>query len=246
MKAILVIAINFVREQRWPVLVMLLWVLLLAFLGLTTEAARSKRPTPIKEQGEDLLFVFKQVAVYVVAFSVFFGSSAIFNDRRSRRILSVLSKAIGRQDYLSGLVLGITLASAIYCIALGVTGSWTLGEVGFPVRQVWFLMVCLLAACMLAGTVALMFSTFLNPFFAAGATAATMGLPFLLSHTSGNAMWTLVIPVNALAAAVLKSSFEAPATGSWMAIFLALAETVVFWFLAAKIFSYMDIAVSVE
>ena len=83
MKPVLVIAVNFVREQRWPILVMLLWVLLLAFLGLTTEAGR---------QGEDLLFVFKQVAVYVVAFSVFFGSSAIFNDRRSRRILSVLSK----------------------------------------------------------------------------------------------------------------------------------------------------------
>jgi len=236
-KPVLVIAINFVREQRWPILVMLLWVLLLAFLGLTTEAGR---------QGEDLLFVFKQVAVYVVAFGVFFGSSAIFNDRRSRRILSVLSKAIGRKEYLTGLVLGITLASAIYCFALGVTGSWTLGEAGFPVRQVWFLMLCLLAACMLAGTVALMFSTFLNPFFAAGATAATMGLPFLLSHTSGNAQWRLVIPVNALAAAVLKSSFDAPATGSWLPIFLALGETCVFWFLAARIFSYMDIAVSVE
>jgi ABC-type transport system involved in multi-copper enzyme maturation permease subunit len=236
-KPVLVVAINFVREQRWPILVMLLWVLLLAFLGLTTEAAR---------QGEDLLFVFKQVAVYVVAFSVFFGSSAIFNDRRSRRILSVLSKAIGRKQYLTGLFLGITIASAIYCFALGLTGSWTLGDAGFPIREVWFLMVCLLAACMLAGTVALMFSTFLNPFFAAGATAAAMGLPFLLSHTSGNAQWRLLIPVNALAATVLKSSFEAPATGSWFPIFLALAETFVFWFAATKIFSYMDIAVSVE
>jgi hypothetical protein len=236
-KPILVIAINFVREQRWPILVMLLYVLLLAFLGLTTGAAR---------QGEDLLFVFKQVAVYVVAFSVFFGSSAIFNDRRSRRILSVLSKSIGRQDYLSGLVLGITLASAIYSIALGVTGSWTLGEAGFPVRQVWFLMVCLLAACMLAGTVALMFSTFLNPFFTAGATAAAMGLFFVLYRTSGHELWMWVIPVDYLAAAVLNSSFAVPATGSWRAIALALAETTLFWFLAAKIFSYMDIAVSVE
>jgi hypothetical protein len=237
MKPILVIAINFLREQRWPILVMLVWVLLLAFLGLTTEAAR---------QGEDLLFVFKQVAVYVIAFSVFFGSSAIFNDRRSRRILSVLAKAISRQDYLSGLVLGITMASAIYCLTLGITGVWTLGEAGFPARQVWFLMVCLLAACMLAGTVSLMFSTFLNPFFAAGATAATMGLPFLLSHTSGNPQWRLVIPVNALAAAVLKSSFSEPATGSWLPVCLALGETLIFWFVAARIFSYIDIAVSVE
>lgn len=237
MKAVVLIAVSFVREQRWPILVMLLWVLLLAFLGLTTEAAR---------QGEDLLFVFKQVAVYVVAFSVFFGSSAIYNDRRSRRILSVLAKAVSRELYLSGLVLGITIASAIYCFALGLTGSWTLGEAGFPIRQVWFLMLCLLAACSLAGTLALMFSTFLNPFFAAGATAAVMGLPFMLSYTSGNPKWGLAVPVYALAAAVLRSSFDSPFSGSWLPIFLAVIETLVFWFIAARIFSYIDIAVSVE
>jgi len=121
-KPVVLIAVNFVREQRWPILVMLLWVLLLAFLGLSTEAAR---------QRDDLLFVFKQVAVYVVAFSVFFGSSAIYNDRRSRRILSVLSKSVPRQGYLSGLVLGITIASAIYCFALP-DRQLDSGAVGFP------------------------------------------------------------------------------------------------------------------
>lgn len=237
MKAAILIAINFVREQRWPILVMLLWVLLLAFLGLSTEAGR---------QREDLLFVFKQVSVYVVAFSVFFGSSAIYNDRRSRRILSVLSKAVARQRYLSGLVLGITIASAIYCFALGLTGSWTLGQSGFGVGEVWFLMVCLLVACILAGTVALMFSTFLNPFFAAGATAALMGLPALASYTSGNSHWGLAIPVYALIAVILKSSFVSSGIGSWVPIILAMAEALVFWFIAAQIFSYVDIAVSVE
>jgi len=235
--AVLLIAVNFVREQRWPILVMLLWVLLLAFLGLSAEPMRHR---------EDLLFVFKQVAVYVIAFSVFFGSSAIFNDRRSRRILSVLSKAVARQQYLSGLVLGVTIASAIYCFALGLTGSWTLGESGFPVWQVWFLMICLLAACMLAGSIALMFSTFLNPFFAAGATAALMGFPAFASYASGSSVWGLVIPVYALAAAVLKTSFQSPATASWIPVIFALLETLVFWIVAARIFSYIDIAVSVE
>jgi hypothetical protein len=237
MKAIFLIAVNFVREQRWPILVLLLWVLLLAFLGLATDAAR---------QREDLLFIFKQVAVYVVAFSVFFGSSAIYNDRRSRRILSVLSKAVGRQQYLSGLVIGITLACAIYCFALGLTGSWTLGQAGFQVSEVWFLMLCLIAACALAGTVALMFSTFLNPFFAAGATAAVMGIPALLSYTSGSAHLGYIVPVYALAAVVLNSSFAAHEPMSWLPIALAVAETLIFWLLSARIFSYVDIAVSVE
>ena len=237
MKPVVLIAINFVREQRWPILVLLISVLLLAFLGLTTGAAK---------QRDDLLFVFKQVAVYFVAFSVFFGCSAIYNERRSRRILSVLSKAVSRQQYLSGLVLGITIACAIYCFALGITGSWTLGEAGFPVAQVWFLMVCLIAACTLAGTVALMFSTFLNPFFAAGATAAVMVLPFVLSRTAGLRYLEYLMPVSPLATTVVNSSFGTPEKVSWLPIVIAAIETLVFWLLSARIFSYVDIAVSVE
>jgi hypothetical protein len=235
-KPVLLIAVNFVREQRWPILTLLLWVLLLAFLGLVTD---------IPHQREDLLFVFKQDAVYVLAFSVFFGGSAIYNERRSRRILGVLSKAVGRQQYLSGLVLGVTIASAVYCFTLGLTGSWTLGEAGFPISRVWFLMVCLVAACMLAGTVALMFSTFLNPFFAAGATAMVLGLPALASQIFG-ARWGYVIPVWELGATVLNSSFNAPGRASWVPVLLAGAETLAFWLLSARIFAYVDIAVAVE
>jgi len=236
-KSVILIAINFVREQRWPILVLLLWVLILAFLGLATDAGR---------QSDDLLFVFKQVAVYVIAFSVFFGSSAIFNDRRSRRILNVLSKAVGREQYLSGLVLGITLACAIYCFTLGLTASWTLGEAGFSVVRVWYLMVCLLAACALAGTVSLAFSTFLNPFFAAGATAAVMGLPAVASAVSGAAFWQYVIPVYVLAGNILKSSFGGKESFAWGPIAWALAETLVLWLVSARLFAYTDIAVSVE
>ena len=235
MRAILLIAVNFVREQRWPIFVLLLWVVLLAFLGLTPN---------IQRQREDLLFIFKQVAVYVVVFSVFFGGSAIHNERKSRRILAVLSKAVGRQQYLSGLVLGVTIACTIYCFALGITGSWTLGEAGFSVRQVWFLMLYLIVASMLAGTIALMFSTFLNPFFAAGATAMVLGLPAVAAHVG--ARWEYVIPVYSLSAAVLKSSFKPAGDALWFPLGLAVMETIVFWVLAARIFSRMDIAVAVE
>jgi ABC-type transport system involved in multi-copper enzyme maturation permease subunit len=235
-KPVLLIAINFAREQRWPILTLLLWVLLLAFLGLITDVHR---------QREDLLFVFKQDAVYVLAFSVFFGGSAIYNERRSRRILGVLSKAVGRQQYLSGLVLGVTIACAVYCFALGMTGSWTLGEAGFSIAHVWFLMICLLAACALAGTVALMFSTFLNPFFAAGATAIVLGLPALAGQIVGP-QWGYVIPVWELGATVVNSSFDSPGVGSWFPVALAAAETLVFWLLSARIFAYVDIAVAVE
>jgi ABC-type transport system involved in multi-copper enzyme maturation permease subunit len=235
-KPVLLIAINFVREQRWPMLTLLLWVLLLAFLGLVTD---------IHRQREDLLFVFKLDAVYLSAFSIFFGGSAIYNERRSRRILGVLSKAVGRQQYLSGLVLGVTLACAVYCFVLGLTGSWTLGSTGFPISRIWFLMICLVVACMLAGTVALMFSTFLNPFFAAGATAMVLGLPALAGQIIGP-QWGYVIPVWKLGATVVESSFGSPGTASWFPVVLAVAETLAFWLLSARIFAYVDIAVAVE
>ena len=236
MKAVLLIAVNYVREQRWPIFVLLLWILLLAFLGLIGDPSH---------QREDLLFIFKQVAIYVVVFSIFFGGSAIYNERKTRHILAVLSKAVSRPRYISGLMLGVIMACAIYCLSLGITGSWTLGQAGFPMAQVWFLMACVITACMLAGAVALMFSTFLNPYFAAGATAAVLGLPALASY-AGHTQIGFVIPVYPLTEAVIKSSFSAPGTPFWLPIGLALAETFAFWMLAAGIFTRVDVAVAVE
>jgi len=236
MKPIMLIAINFMREQRWPILVLLLWVLLLAFQGLVTELPRER---------EDLLFTFKQVAVYVVVFSVFFGGSAIYNERRSRRILAVLAKDVARHQYLSGLVMGVTLSCGLYCFTLGLTGSWTLGQLGFQIRDVWFLMVCLAAASALAGTVALMFSTFLNPFFAAGATAVVLLLPAVLDRVLKHHLGMLV-PTWELGSTVVKSSFDSPLVISWAPILLAIGETVFFWMISAWIFTRVDIAVAVD
>ncbi|MBA3913557.1 MAG: hypothetical protein H0X25_06820 [Acidobacteriales bacterium] len=236
MKAVLLIALNFVREQRWPILVLLVWVVLLDVLGLSIDLRRSR---------EDLLFLFKQIGIYVVAFSIFFGGSAIYNERKTRRILAVLSKSIARKQYLSGLVTGVTAASGIYCFALGITGSWTLAPGGFPIHQVWFLMLSLVCACMLAGTVALMFSTFLNPFIAAGATAAMLGLPALAARL-WTEQWGYVIPVYPLTMNVVNATFDSPGHPSWKLIALAILETLFFWIISAQIFSYVDIAVAVE
>ncbi len=237
MKAMFLIAINYAREQRWPIFVLMLWILLLAFLGLIANIPRDR---------DELLYIFKQVALYIVVFSIFFGGTAIHNERKTRRILAVLSKAVSREQYLSGLVLGVTLACAVYCLSLGITGSWTLGQAGFPISQVWFLMLCVISACMLAGTVALMFSTFLNPFFGASATAIVLlGLPAVAGHvlTPG---WDAILPVYSLCMIVMRSSFDNPGAMSWFPIGLAVGETVVIWVLAARIFAYVDIAVALE
>lgn len=236
MRALWLIAFNFLREQRWPVFVLLLWVLLLAFLGLFTDVRRNR---------EDLLFIFKQVAFYVLLFSIFFGGSALYSERKSRRILAVLSKAVGRSLYLAGLVCGVMMASAIYCFSLGLTGSWTLGQAGFPVWQIWAYMISLLIGCTLAGTVALMFSTFLNPFFAAGATASVLAFPVLASHVF-SASWRYVVPVYPIAAELMQSSFQSPGHIPWRAIGLAVVEILLFFALAVWTFSRVDVVVAVD
>ncbi|HEY1270705.1 MAG TPA: hypothetical protein VGF08_01910, partial [Terriglobales bacterium] len=108
MRQVILIAINFVREQRWPILMLMLWVVILSCVGLVVSPHR-------------FLVIFKQSAVYVVLFAGFFGASAIHNERKTRRILAVLSKGVARWQYISGLLAGIVLATGIYCISIGVT-----------------------------------------------------------------------------------------------------------------------------
>src|SRR5436190_19955099 len=97
-------------------------------------------------------------------------------------------------------------------------------------------MLCLVAACVLAGTVALMFSTFLHPFLAAGAAALVLGLPALASLTL-SVRWAYIVPVFILGTAVLKSNFKSPGGLFWFPVGLAFLETFFFWALATVIFS---------
>src|SRR4029077_10019310 len=234
--AILLIAVNFVREQRWPIFVLLLWVLLLAFLGLTPN---------IQRQREDLLFIFKQVAVYVVVFSVFFGASAIHNERKSRRILAVLSKAITRRHYIAGLLSCITFAATLNCFAMGMTGTWVLGQIGFQPGRLWFFMMALLAACLLGAAIAVFFSVLLNPLLATAATAALVAIPFALAQLLGPS-WGYTVPVYSLVQAFLTFSINQEPIIGWSVVLLGFAEAIIAWLAASWLFEWKDVAVAIE
>jgi hypothetical protein len=230
------IAINFVREQRWPILVLQLSVLGLAALGLLADA-RSDR--------DDLLLTFKQLGMYGVAFSIFFGGSAIYNERRSRRILAVLGKAITRRDYLSGLLLGVALASGLFSFMLGFTGTWTLCALGFSFLYLWYLMACVVAACVLSASVALFFSAYLNPWMSALFTGLALGVPGVLAFQFGG-WWVYILPLYSLMRVFLKASFEHPGMSAGWAIPAALVETIALWLAASWVFARMDVAVAVD
>lgn len=236
LRGIALIAVNFVREQRWPILVLQIWVLALAALGLLVDG---------KNNRDDMLLMFKQLALYGVAFSVFFGGSAIYNERRSRRILAVLAKSIRRRDYLSGLLLGVALAAGLFCFVLGFTGTWNLGQVGMPIPFLWYLMLCLFSACVLAAAVALFYSTHLNPWMSALLTGLTLGLPGAAAYQMGGA-WGYILPVASLMRILVKASFAQDQIISWWPIVIAWIESAILWAAASWVFARVDVAVSVE
>ena len=236
MRTVLLVAMNFAREQRWPILVLMLWVLVMTILGLAVDVRSSR---------EDLLVVFKELAIYGMAFAIFFGGSAIHNERKSRRILSVLSKGVGRRQYLSGLLSGIVLALLLYCFCMGLTGSWVLGLGGFSRSLLWFLMLVILIACLLAAAVSVLFSTFLPPLFATLATGLVLGVPALVSMQFGG-QWDYIVSVYPLVNTFLKATFDRQWHAEWGTPLLAIAETILFWLLASAIFAVRDIAVAVD
>jgi ABC-type transport system involved in multi-copper enzyme maturation permease subunit len=236
MRQVRLIAVNFVREQRWPILVLMLWILVFSVLGLVVDLRSSR---------EDVLFLYKQLAVYGIAFAVFFGASAIHNERKTRRILSVLSKSVSRGQYISGLLGGIILAVGIYCFSMAVTGTWILRPAGFPAWHVWFLMLCLMMACLLAAAIAVLFSTFLNPLFATLCTALGLGIPAVVA-LQFRSRWVDAVPSYSLVTMVMGASFSTNWTARWDLLGVALLEAAVFWMLASWIFSRRDIAVAVD
>ena len=238
MRTALLIAANFAREQRWPILVLLLWVLVMSGLGLALDVRRDR---------EDLLVMFKQLALYGLAFAVFLGGSAIHNERKSRRILAVLSKGVGRGEYVFGLLIGLVFALLLYCFCMGLTGSWVLGQGGFSISLLWFLMLRFLVACVLAAAVAVLFSTFMPPLFATLASALVLGLPIAAGIVLGSNWGYLIpIPIYPLLYLFLNAGFGMRWRPDWFPLALGLGEIIVFWLLASWIFARRDVAVALD
>jgi hypothetical protein len=234
MTPVLLVALNFLRESRWAILLLLLWALISG-----VAAAYS-----IKTSQDDSLFLLKQQSVYGVVFTVFLASSAIYNQRRSRRILAVLAKAISRPQYLAGLELGFLFSAGVYSLTLAALGSWVFGRSGFSAVHALSMAVMLFAASALAGSVALLFSTFLSPLFAIALTAIAVGVNGVLAHVSSGAL-AQIMPAYVLMQSILRFSLESW-TPAWAAAGWAIFESVAVWALASLIFSRRDLAVAVE
>ena len=236
MRAVSLIAANFLREHRWPVLILFAWIVLTA---LAAGGFGRDRVVP-----DDVVFYVQQQAVYICVFSAFLAADAIHNERKSRRILLVLSKAISRGQYLLAVIVGTSAMAVAYALVFGLCGVWLTARSALPSGQLWSVVLLVMAGSLIAATVAMFFSTFLNPYIATALTLLLFCAPGVI-HAQRHA-WSLWLPGLPILTNVLHFSFRPDWVANWYAAVVAILQAVVVWMLAAAVFNRRDIAIPVE
>lgn len=234
MRAIVLIGINFVRTQWIALAVMCVYV-----LGIGSIYR-------IHTQRDEILFFLRWHAGYAIFFATMIAIPALQTERKTRRILAVLSKGIHRWQYLGGLLCGCTMISALFCLLIGGTAAW-LGQQGrIPVDGLAAIMTLLFCCCVFAVSVGLFFATFLHPLLATGATGALLALPLIFPEFGWRVAWIL-FPAGALFK-TLWTSFQFHSVGNSLnaLIVSALAEALLFWIAAALVFARRDVTISPE
>ncbi len=236
MRPVLLIAANFLREHRWPVRILFVWIILMAFISADFGRGRA---VP-----DDVMFYIIQQAIFICLFSSFVAADAIHNDRKSKRILLVLSKGITRAKYLLAPILGTGAAAIGYSLLLGLCCLWLDDRAGVSSARLWALILLVICVSVLAATITLFFSTFLNPYVAIAATMILFAAPGLF-HAQGHhwRVWTPGFPV---LLQILNFRVEPGWTLNWQIVIIAILQSVFFWAMALAVFSRKDIAVAVE
>lgn len=234
MRAVWLIGSNVVREQRWFILLMLVY--LAGFTGMMVAL-------PADLQESDALFVLQQETLYGIFFSVVIALAIFQNERKTRRILAVLSKAVSRSQFLAGTILGVNLATLIFYAAM-YAGLFAL----FPharVSDAAGMMLSMVVASLLASVVTVLYAAWMHPILATAAAGTTLALPMVLEKIAGP-VWAGVLPVYRLVHSVLRYTPQSGFDVEPGTIALALLECVVLWGVASWLFSRRDVTVALE
>jgi ABC-type transport system involved in multi-copper enzyme maturation permease subunit len=229
------IALNLLRENRWTVVALVLYALAFAPV-MASDNGRSS---------ENLEAYFQMLSGYLVFFAAFLADYASFNERKTRRILSVLSKGVTRGQYIAGLLCGIFLASGLQVLGLALGGSWIASRLSLPLVPLWIAAALLWIACCLAATVATFFSAFLHPLLAMVCASIVISLPIIASHFA-NAGAAIAMPVYSLVLSASQRIGGAASPAFMPQILIAVIEGIIFALLAARVFQKRDIALAIE
>lgn len=233
MITIFILTLNVVRQQRLIVILMSVWLLFFAGLfGFISDP---------HDGPQDLEVLYRQELVYGIAIGLFSGASIIHNERKTRRILAVLSKGLHRAQYLSSAFLGIACITAVFYALVAAANQWLIhrlhhtGEAFVPALLGWL-------ATLVAVALAIAFGTFLHPIFAATCASLVSALGMLIpTHP-------LAFPVSYFVRSAVGATYAHGLGGEHYTGFLisVAIETAIAFTIAVLIFERRDISVPVE
>jgi ABC-type transport system involved in multi-copper enzyme maturation permease subunit len=228
MSAVLLLAKSFIRQNRWLLLAFVFWPFLLgAFIWSPQHRANKV----------EVMELVQQEVFYGVAVVAFLASSAVYNEKRSRRIIGVLSKGVSRAQYSWGFLSACAAFDVIYFAAVAASVVWLLGASGPTMRACIYLVLQGFSAAFWAAALSLLFATFLHPFLAAAVAGSAAFAP--LAAAKPNALI-------ASAAILMNSAGGLAPNVAWSAVLAAVLEGVAFMFIAIRIFTTRDVTVNIE
>jgi hypothetical protein len=233
MRAILLIGVNFVRSQ---------WIALAVMVAYMIGIGGVFR---WYVQRADVLFFLRWHSGYAVFLGTMVAIPALQAERKSRRILAVLSKGIHRWQYIGGLLCGCGMIAAVFCLLVGGIAGWLCYQGGFSPDGLGTLTLALFCCCVAAASVGLFCSVFLHPFVATAATSAIFLLPFAMEAAGWQAP-TELFPVPAIFRVLMSFQFGPAGNGIWAIAASALLQAVIFWLAASTVFARRDVTISPE
>lgn len=237
MRAILLIGANYLRSQGLTVLIMVVYLAGMATVFLHNQRVQEAR------------FFLQLHSFYVVFIAMIVAVPAIHAERKSRRILAVLSKGIHRWEYLGGILCGCGLISVIFCALVGGISLMLSLRGGYPTAGLGGVILVLLACSLMASASGLFFATFLHPLLAMAGASATIALPLILQQQqAGPRLSDSLFPASWMADRLVHFQFGQAASSEELAgvIAMAVGLTTLFWIGAAIIFARRDVTISPE
>ena len=233
MRIIFLLGLNFLRTQWIVIVVMLAYV-----VGMNSFLVWNVQP------GETVTFL-RIEAIYAMSFVLLVAVPAIHGERRSRRIVAVLSKGIERWQYLGGLLCGCALIAAIFCAAIGLA-AWTGAlRAGIPSTGLPAVVALVFMGSIAVASTGLFCSTFLHPMLATGIAAALLALP-AAARTAGWDAPPMLFPVAEIVRRVTEINPSSAGAGTWKLGAAALIQALLFWAAGALTFARRDVTTSME
>ncbi|MBI2681631.1 MAG: hypothetical protein HYX26_00160 [Acidobacteriales bacterium] len=236
MRAILYIAFSFFRQQKLVVLVLLAFTLVLLGVFLS-ESANNPAKT-------ELAIPYLQLIGYGIFMPFLLCTQMMYLERKTRRILGILSKGIYRWQYITGLWLAGMFVSATQLTGLGLAMQLAAVWRGWEFH-IWPALGAAFVAAALAGAVAVTFGCFLHPMVATFLAGGLLAVPYWLSSRSVGG-FDMLLPVVPIFRTIMRSALLHPWGGDPWLLVVALAQAALLLYLASLLFARIDVTSAVE